>query len=532
MTQYEKQPREAITALGASQLAQKVKAGDLLAREVVEAYINRIEAVNPQINAVVIPMFEEARAQADLADKARRDGEPLGPLHGVPVTIKEQYRVAGTQTTLGASRQIGNVYNQEGPLVTELRKAGAIILGKTNIIQTLAGWESDNPVYGRSNNPWNRERSPGGSSGGEAAVIAAHGSSLGLAGDFGGSIRVPAHFCGVYGLKPTSGRLSNDDFATGLLGNGQEVFIPQPGPIAYTVADLQLAMEVLVATSLEITNDLVPPVPWPDPAKVQIAGMRIGIYTDNGFFPASPALRRAVEEAGQALKERGASLGLFTPPDAKEGVRLFLRAVSAGGGKDYFHLLGSEKPIPQVAGLFRAVNMPRFLRPVIKKLMSARGQHYLEYQIQCLYPCSTEEYWELVEARNRYRASFNQALDTGNFDAIVCPPFALPALTHGSSAHLFPAATYALVYNVIGAPAGVVAATRVRPGEESDRKVSRDMADITALEVEQGSAGLPVGVQVVARHWREDTVLAVMSALEAHFRSTPDYPANPELTID
>ena len=523
---------EAITDLSASVLAQKIKAGHLSAQEVVEAHIKRIEAVNPQLNAVVIPLFKDALTQAVEADKAQSRGEPLGPLHGVPVTIKEQYRVKGTQTTLGATNKIGNIYHSEGPLVSKLRQAGAIILGKTNIIQTLAGWESDNHVYGRTNNPWNLERSPGGSSGGEGAIIAARGSALGLAGDFGGSTRIPAHFCGLHGLKPTSGRLSNDDFAPDLLGNGQEVFIPQPGPIARTVADIQLAMALFAETSQETTGDLVPPVPWPDPAAVQVKGMRLGMYTDNSYFPTSPALRRAVEEAANALRERGATVEPFTPPDAAEGVRIFLGAVSAGGGKDYKRLLGSEKPISQVAGMLQGAWSPPFVLAIVARIMAARGQHHLVRAIRNMGACSTDKYWELVEARNRYRTRFHQALDEGGFAAILCPPLALPALTHGASEHLLPAVTYALVYNVLGTPAGVVSITKVRPGEESDREVSKDMADITARAVEQGSAGLPVAVQVVARHWREDIVLAVMAELEDHFQATPDYPARPDFGID
>jgi fatty acid amide hydrolase len=523
---------ETITDLSASVLAQKIKAGHLSAQEVVEAHIKRIEAVNPQLNAVVIPLFKDALTQAVEADKAQSRGEPLGPLHGVPVTIKEQYRVKGTQTTLGATNKIGNIYHSEGPLVSKLRQAGAIILGKTNIIQTLAGWESDNHVYGRTNNPWNLDRSPGGSSGGEAAIIAARGSALGLAGDYGGSTRIPAHFCGLHGLKPTSGRLSNDDFATGLLSSGQEVFIPQPGPIARTVADIQLVMALFAETSQETTGDLVPPVPWPDPAALQVKGMRLGMYTDNSYFPASPALRRAVEEAANALRERGATVEPFTPPDAAEGARIFLGAVSAGGGKDYKRLLGSEKPISQVAGMFQGTWSPPFVLPIVARIMAARGQHHLAQAIRNMGACSTDKYWELVEARNRYRSRFYQALDEGGFAAILCPPFALPALTHGASEHLLPAATYALVYNVLGTPAGVVSITKVRPGEESDREVSKDMADITARAVEQGSAGLPVAVQVVARHWREDIVLAVMAELEDHFQATPDYPARPDFGND
>ena len=288
MAQQQLQQREAITDLSASEIAQRIQAGHLSAREVVESHIQRIEAVNPQLSAVVIPLFEEARTQAVAADQAQRRGEPLGPLHGVPITIKEQHRVKGTQTTLGAAHQMGKVYRSEGPLVTKLRQAGAIILGKTNILQALMGWESDNRVYGRTNNPWNLGRSPGGSSGGESAIIAARGSPLGLAADLGGSIRVPAHFCGLHGLKPTSGRLTNDDFPSGLLplANGLAAMVQQAGPIARTVADLQLVMALLAKTSLEVTRDLVPPVPWSDPAAVRVEDLRLGIFADNGLFPA------------------------------------------------------------------------------------------------------------------------------------------------------------------------------------------------------------------------------------------------------
>lgn len=521
---------EDITFFGASELAKRITAGDFSAYDVVESHIRRIEAVNPQLNAIVIPLFDQARAQAKEADKKHARGEWLGPLHGVPVTIKEQYRVAGTQTTLGVTNKIGNVYNDEGPLVSALRQAGAIILGKTNIIQTLAGWECDNHVYGRSNNPWDLTRTPGGSSGGEGAIISAGGAALGLAGDFGGSTRIPAHFCGVHGLKPTSGRLTNDDFAPNLLGYGQEAFIPQPGPIARNVNDLILAMRIFAETSQTLTHDLVPPVPWPDPKQVQVEGMRIGFYTDNGYFLASPAIRRAVQEAATALQERGATIAPFTPPDAAEAVRIFLGGASAGGGKDYQQLLGDEKPIAQVAGLFRGFSpAPTFVMSIVQKLLATRGQHYLANMVSLMGPRTTEKYWDIVEARTDYRARFHRLLDEGGFDAILCPPAALPALTHGSSEHLFPAISYAFTYNVLGAPAGVVSVSRVRPGEESDRTVSKDMTDITAQQVEQDSAGLPVGVQVVSRHWREDIVLTVMAELEAYFKKQPDYPAKPPI---
>ncbi len=518
-----------ITGQSASELAQRIRSGELTARQVVEAHIDRIEAVDDRLNAVVIPLFDEARAAAVEADGRQERGEPLGPLHGVPVTIKEQYRVAGTQTTIGLPGQVGKRYDSDGPLVGKLRQAGAIILGKTNIPQLLTAWETDSPVYGRTRNPWNPERSPGGSSGGEGAIIAAGGSPLGLGGDLGGSIRIPAHFCGIYGLKPTAGRLTNEGVPAHLFATGQEAILAQPGPMARTVADLRLAMKVLAAPSVRATADLIPPVPWRDPELVSITGLRIGMYTDNGFFPASPALRRAVEEATAGLQDRGAEVEPFAIPDVSEAMRIFLGIMSADGGAKMKELLDDAPPHHLVKGLLQGGSTPNALRPIVAAMMEGRGQRYLAQMIRSMGSRSAAEYWKLVEARTAYRASFLEAMDRGRFDALLCPPFALPALTHGSSEHLVAAASYAITYNVLGTPAGVVAAVRVQPGEESDRPTSRDLADQTALAVEKGSAGLPVGVQVVGRHWREDVVLAVMAALEEHFRSGATYPARPEM---
>ncbi|MHA2313423.1 MAG: amidase, partial [Candidatus Thorarchaeota archaeon] len=182
-----------ITRLTASEIANRIEKRELSAQEVVGAFIHRIESIDKKLNAVIITRFDEARAEAKEADEALREGKPVGPMHGVPITIKEQFDIEGLETTVGVPNQTGRTAESDGPLVNRLRKAGAIIIGKTNVMMTLAGWESDNPVYGRSNNPWDLSRTPGGSSGGESAIIAAQGSPMGLAGDLGGSIRIPAH---------------------------------------------------------------------------------------------------------------------------------------------------------------------------------------------------------------------------------------------------------------------------------------------------------------------------------------------------
>ena len=520
--------------LSAGELAERIRAGEVSSREVVEEHISRIEAVNERLNAVVIPLFDEALAQATQADEARARGDELGPLHGVPITIKEQFLVAGTDTTWGLRHRVGIKAESDGPLVACLRRAGAIILGKTNVPQLLLAYESDNDVYGRCNNPWDLERSPGGSTGGEAAIIAAGGSPLGLGGDQAGSIRVPVHFCGINGLKPTSGRLTNEDTPTAtVIGAlfGQEAILGQPGPMARTVADLRLAMDVLVGTSIETPSLSVPPVPRPDPEAVSVGGLRVGMYTDSGVFPAAPAVRRAVEEASEGLRSRGAQVEPVTPPDLEEAGRLFASILTADGGAELKRALGGERPHHLLKGMLQAAGLPNTLRPPLAKLFDLLGEQRPAFVVRSMGRRNTHDYWRLTAERTAYRTRFLAALDEARLDAVICPPFGLPAVTHGSSVDIFGAASYALPYNVMGLPAGVVAATRVRDGEESDRPSSRDRENRIAREVERGSTGLPVGVQVVARHWREDIVLAVMAALEEHFRATPDYPARPEAVV-
>jgi fatty acid amide hydrolase len=447
----------------------------------------------------------------------------------VPITIKEQFLVKGTATTFGVLNLKNHRATQDGPLVKRLREAGAIILGKTNTSQLLMYIESDNPVYGRTNNPWSLERSPGGSSGGEAAIIAAGGSPLGLGADFGGSIREPSHFCAIQGLKPTAWRLTIFDTRPDIFAGGQTGVVLQPGPMARSVADLALAMRILAAPGLERIDSSVPPVPWPTLDKVSMRGMRIAIYTDDSYFTASPAVRRVVTEAADALRAAGAEVESWMPPDVHEAMRLFFSIVSADAANALKRALGPDKPMPQIRAILQGSSIPRPLRRFVAAIMQTLGQNRLSWIARQAGARSAESYWKLIEDLGTYRVRFGNALDSGQFDAIICPPTSLPAVLHGSTTTLLDFDSYARLYNVLGMPAGVIAASCVRAGEESDRAPSKDRVEQVAKEVEMGSAGLPVGVQVAARHWREDTVLAVMSVLESHFRAQPDYPGQPPI---
>jgi fatty acid amide hydrolase len=226
----------------------------------------------------------------------------------------------------------------------------------------------------------------------------------------------------------------------------------------------------------------------------------------------------------------------WTPPDLLKALQLYLQLYGADGGVTSKRQLGNSKRHPQINQMLQTASRPKPLFKMSAAIYDWFGQRLMAQLLSYMGEVSVSEYWRGIDERNRYRAAFTAALDAEQFDAILCPPCALAALTHGSGYFLLNDATYTIPYNLLGMPAGVVAATRVRPGEESDseallrsadRAPSRQLSEQTASKVEQGSVGLPVGVQVAARHWREDIVLAVMAAIEEHFQLQPDYPVHP-----
>ena len=229
--------------MSAREIAAGIAAGDFSSLEAVEHFVARLHAVNGKLNAVTVDLSESARQAAAEIDKARARGEKLPPLAGLPVTIKECFDLAGTASTFGLTTRRGEIETRDDPYVAALRAAGAIPIAKTNLPQLMIFTETDNPLYGRTNNPWNLERSCGGSSGGEGAVIAAGASPLGLGNDIGGSLRVPAAFCGITSIRPTAGR-TPDHCAHGL-PVGQTAIVSQVGPMARRVEDLVFGLRVL-----------------------------------------------------------------------------------------------------------------------------------------------------------------------------------------------------------------------------------------------------------------------------------------------
>ncbi|MEO5669378.1 MAG: amidase family protein [Ramlibacter sp.] len=511
-----------LTQLGAARLAALIASGKATAAEAVEQHIARLAQVNTKLNAMTVDRFDAARAEARAADALQKSGAVLGPLHGVPFTVKECLDLRGTASTFGLQSRAAHRADADEIHVARLRAAGAIPIAKTNVAQALFYYESDNPVYGRTVNPWNPERTPGGSSGGEAALIAIGASPLGVGTDIGGSLRVPAAFCGIASLKPTSGRC--DDLGRFSVPFGQRAVPSQTGILARHVEDVALGMEVIN----DGARPEVPGQPLADFRAVDITTLRVAYYTDDGSFTPAPAVVRAVREAADMLRAAGAQVTAWTPPGARQGMDL-LYGIFGGDGLALLKArMGSGRRMPQINQLMGAAGLPRGVVQAARALLRAVGQRSLAEGLEGFGFRDTAHYWELVEAQHDFKLAFKSALDNasgGPFDAILCPPCALPALTHGASKDLTTVGAYACLYNLLGYPAGVVPVSRVRESEQVGRTASRDMINKVALGVEHGSVGLPVGVQVVARPWKEDVALAAMATIERAARSSSEFPS-------
>src|SRR6266480_907057 len=287
--------------------------------EIVELHLKRIETLQPKLNAFVHVDAEGARQQARAAENSVLLGDHLGPLHGVPLTIKSCIDVAGWPCPAGSLLRQDYFPKQDAPLVSRLKAAGAILLGNTNTPEFLMAYEADNLLTGKTSNPWDLTHSAGGSSGGEAAAIATGCSAGGVGSDGGGSIRVPAHFCGICGLKPTPGRIP----ATGHFPNslGPFALLGVVGPMARTAGDLKLLFEVMQGPDVGDPSAAPVPVRWPN--KDALKKIRIGYFKDDGRTPVTPETRMAVERAAKALQGAGFAVEVFRPENLDRALDLW-----------------------------------------------------------------------------------------------------------------------------------------------------------------------------------------------------------------
>lgn len=498
--------------------------GEITSVALVEALQARADRVEPAIHGFTAQYRETALRAAAAADAAREAGEDLGPLHGLPVTVKENLALEGTPATMGIRPRRARIAETTAPIVRGLLDAGAIVLGKTNVPQLLLAMESDNPVFGTTCNPWDLERVPGGSSGGEAALIAAGASPAGVGTDIGGSIRNPAAYCGIAGLKPTWSRWSVQGSAGGQ--PGQEAVRAQSGPMARTVGDLVLLCQALSPERQHRLDPTVPPLPLADPGTVDLTGITVGWYEDDGILTPAASVRRAVREAVAHLEDAGARVVPYVPPRAWEMFDTYFGLMSADGFATAHAQLDGDPPTQQLATLFRLQRLPRAARGAIAAVLDTLGERRVARLLRNAGEKSVTRFWELVARRDALKRAEAEAWRAAGIDLLVGPPTCTPAPRHRRTHDWSIGAWHCMRYNLLDLPAGVLPVTRVRE-DETARLILEDRLDRRAAEFEEGSTGLPVAAQVIGRPWEEHLVLAAMSAIEAGVRSRPDAPVTP-----
>ena len=473
-------------------IAAGVTSGRLRAVDVLIDRESRHRAAAGRLNALV-----QERWAAAAIDAAAIDGAARGPLAGVPVSVKECFAVRGLRTTLGLESRRAAVDEADAALVAAVRAAGAIVVGKGNVPQAMMLHETDNRVWGRTNHPLRADRGPGGSSGGDAALVAAGVVPLAIGNDLAGSLRQPAHACGVAAIMPRSTALGEGG-AADVLPHLLAVR-PRAGFLAAEVGDLRLALGAVAAGQR---------------GAAPVTGLRIAWWEDAGPVAGSPAIVRAVREAVTHLAAAGAVTTRLEGDIAAEAAWLHLAILAADGGADARAAIAGGRMIAGVRRLLRLAGLPRAARPLVAALARLAGRSIEARAVVATGPRTVAEFGRLLDARADLSRRF--AAVVAGHDAIVCPVSAVPALRHATAARLVVAAAPCLLANLLDLPAGAVPVTTVRAGEEAGRPFSFDPVLRAAAACDRGSSGLPVGVQVVACPGRDEAlVLDVMEAIES-----------------
>jgi Asp-tRNA(Asn)/Glu-tRNA(Gln) amidotransferase A subunit family amidase len=455
-----------VTLLPTVEQLRLLEAGRISPAELAEEHIRQIERLNPRLNALV--EFDAERVRVDASE-----AKP-GPLAGLPITIKSSIEVKGYRCEIGSVLNRGHVAHEDAEAVARLRRAGTTVLGTTNCPEFLMAYETDNLLYGRTNNPWNLEHSAGGSSGGEAAAIAAGLSSCGLGSDSGGSVREPAHFCGIASLKPTPGRVPGRGHRPSSVGPFS--ILGAVGPMARTIADVSLLFRTLCA------QDPLDPESAPiGPREIrtdEVKRIPIGWFEEDGLTPVTPETRQTVRDSAEALERRGFNVQYFRPAALEEARRLWsIFFVQCG---EMFYREAIEGREHELSPVFRGfLDIARAEKPLT-------ADSLLRAWAEC----------DMV--RHKLLAEMKEV------PILLCPVCAVPAFRHGErewtvdgqSVRYLDAMRYTQWFNLFAAPAAVV-------------------------PVGRSADGLPIGVQIAGRPYEDEMVLAVAAAVEREFGYQP-----------
>lgn len=441
----------------AVEIARSIAAREVSCVEVVTTHLERIHAVNPGLNAVVTFAEERALHEAQQADKSLAAGHSCGPLHGVPITLKDSFDTEGIRSTASTEGRRHFIPDKDATAVARLRAAGAIVLGKTNTPEITIGAATESPLFGRTNNPYDQDYTPSGSSGGAAAILAAGGAALEMGSDTGGSIREPAHVCGVVGLMPSAGLVprSGHGFPPGL---GATDFITQVGPMARYVDDVALALEVI--RGVDWLDTATVPVPLIKPTAP--ASLKVAFHTHNGLVDTDPDVAATIRSVADVLTTLGVSVTEDVPSAIAEYTDIYARMRNGDGGWGIRHVLAKWGTNTPGEGLQHRLNEAQTI-PV---------KDFVDVLIE-------------VDAYKRAMLGFMR-----EYDAILCPPSSHPPLRHGNGeATRYEEWTFLSAYNLTGWPALV-------------------------LRAGSTNTGLPLGVQIVGRPFEDLTVIELARLIE------------------
>ena len=472
-----------LTHLSAKKLAHLIASREVSAVEVAEAYLVRIAEVNPKLNAIVQLDSQRILAEARQADSELKQGNPRGPLHGVPFTMKDQLQTKDIITTNGCPELKNYVPSEDATVVKRLKDAGGILLGKTNVPEMCYQGITDNLVYGRTNNPYDLNRTPGGSSGGEAAIIAACGSPVGLGTDLGDSIRAPAHFCGIAGIKPTNRRVPE----TGMLSAFPITFYDWNciGPMARYIEDLELVLQIVIGP--DERDPYTVPMPLRKSRDVDMTSLRVAVFMDDGVATPTPETIKAVADSADALRNVGAQVVEACPPMMDQVQDLWAYNIIP-------LWLSAAKYYPkQYAALTRSpvAEKRHFSTEFLVTLLegSLRERDY-----------SFDRQTELLAALQRYRAEMMRFM--ADYDAILSPVLKSPAGPHPDPSETL--------------DSSVEEFWKTAKAESGGYCVAQNLTGWPAAVVRGGTSpeGLPIGVHIAAKPWREDVALAVAGVIE------------------
>jgi amidase len=477
-----------LTFASAHQLAQMIRERKVSAVEVLDAYLAQISKHNSKLNAICTLDEDNARATAKQADEALARGEYWGALHGVPVTIKDIFETAGLRTTAGYIPLKDYIPQQDATVVTRLRTAGAVILGKTNMAELAGDFQSTNSLFPRVNNPWNLDYTAGGSSGGSAVAVAAGLSPLDLGNDIAGSVRQPAHFCGVYGLKPTEHRISTAGMIPEVPGMPHCLRqMMTVGCFARSLEDIRLCFSLIAGADLHRPD--VPPVPLDTPSGKTLENLRIAWIDEWAEVPVAADIRSMMQRVAQTLTQSGTQTERWRPKDFDLSKILNLYARMAA----YINVYA--QPVDRY-------NLQRSLKQIFRTATQGDKQlrklgDFSRLLPELLNP-SLKGYFEILTERDRFTAQLDAALEP--WDVWLTPVAATPAFTHCPAwsavdvdGKLYPHAVangaYTMPFNLSGHPAVVI-------------------------PIGQTQNGLPIGMQMVGKRWREMELLAIAQELD------------------